>query len=64
MLRQGTQSELEGKDKYLQIMLQNITPKVHAVFHQVSKFCDLTKKGLSPWSEQITESLHHDFNQI
>ena len=41
----------------------SVTPKVHAVFHHVSEFCDLTKKGLGSWSEQASESIHHDFKQ-
>ena len=42
----------------------NVTPKIHAVIHHVGEFCDLVKKGLSPWSEQTAESLHHDFSKI
>ena len=51
------------KSQYMKLNI-NVTPKVHAVYHHVSEFCKLTNKGLAPWSEQTTESLHHDFNQI
>ena len=47
-------------------MLQKTENQHHAksaVVHHVSEFCDLTKKGHSPWSEQTAESLH-DFNEI
>ena len=47
-----------GAYKRLQI---SVTPKVHAVFFHISEFCDVVKMGLSPWSEQTAESLHHDF---
>jgi hypothetical protein len=39
----------------------SVTPKVHAVFYHVSEFCTMTDKGLGPWSEQTSESIHHDF---
>ena len=40
----------------------SVTPKVHAVFHHVSEFCEIVQMGLGPWSEQTNESLHSDFN--
>jgi hypothetical protein len=40
------------------------TPKVHAVIHHVGEFCRLKKRGLGPWSEQTSESLHFDFLQL
>ena len=40
------------------------TPKVHAVFYHIIEFCQLMKKGLSPWSEQTLESVHQDFNKV
>ena len=39
----------------------NITPKIHAVMFHVEEFCSLTGRGLAPWSEQTSESIHHDF---
>ena len=33
------------------------------MFH-VGEFCKLHNMGLSPWSEQTTESLHSDFNKV
>ena len=41
----------------------NVTPKIHAIFHHVSEFCSLTGRGLAPWSEQTSESIHHDFSK-
>ena len=35
----------------------SVTPKVHAVFFHVQEFCELTKMGLGPWSEQTSESV-------
>ena len=34
------------------------------MFHHVAEYCDIVKMGLSPWSEQAAESLHHDFTKI
>ena len=42
----------------------NVTPNIHAVMHHVVEFCELTGRGLAPWSQQTGESLHHDFKQI
>ena len=53
---------LFAKD-YLKLGI-SVTPKVHAVFFHVSEFCLMTGQGLSPWSEQTGESVHHDFKQI
>ena len=39
----------------------SITPKVHAVMYHVEEFCNLSGRGLGPWSEQAGESVHHDF---
>lgn len=41
----------------------SVTPKVHAVMHHIKDFCNNTGKGLGPWSEQTSESVHHDFCQ-
>ena len=41
----------------------NVTPKIHAVVHHVSEFCELTRRGLGAWSEQASESVHHDFKK-
>jgi len=41
----------------------NITPKIHAVMFHVEEFCSLTGRGLAPWSEQTSESIHHDFKK-
>ena len=45
---------------YLELGI-SVTPKVHAVFHHVADFCNMTGHGLGPWSEQCAESIHHDF---
>ena len=50
--------------KYYRTLGINVTPKVHAVFHHISEFCDVVKKGLGPWSEQTSESLHSDFKKL
>ena len=34
----------------------SVTPKVYAVFHHISEFCDLVKMGVGPYSEQAAES--------
>ena len=47
---------------YLDLRI-NVTPKVHAVMHHISEFCEKTGRGLGPWSEQASESIHHDFKQ-
>ena len=39
----------------------SVTPKVHTVIYHIPEFCELTGRGLGPWSEQTGESLHHDF---
>ena len=41
-----------------------VTPKVHAVFYHVIDFCKMTGLGLGPWSEQCSESVHHDFKKV
>ena len=49
--------------KYLSLEI-DVTPKVHAVMYHVSEFCELKGMGLAPWSEQTSESVHHDFNLL
>ena len=39
----------------------NITPKVHVVFAHVGEFCSRKNAGLAKYSEQASESVHHDF---
>ena len=41
----------------------SITPKIHAVMFHVEDFCEFTGKGLGPWSEQTSESLHREFSK-
>ena len=41
----------------------NEKPNVHAVMHHAQEFCTLTGRGLGPWSEQASISIHHDFKQ-
>ena len=48
---------------YLKLNI-NITPKVHAVIFHVADFCNITGMGLGPWSEQCSESIHHDFSKV
>lgn len=40
----------------------SVTPKIHAIFFHVTEFCSKTGKGLGFYSEQVIESLHHDFS--
>ena len=41
----------------------SVTPKIHAVIYHISEFCELTGRGLGPWSEQAGESVHCDFKK-
>ena len=41
----------------------SVTPKIHAVLFHIIEFCDSKGMGLSPRSEQASESVHHDFKQ-
>lgn len=41
----------------------SVTPKVHAVMYHIEEFCEITGRGLGPWSEQSGESVHHDFKK-
>lgn len=50
-------------DAYKELNI-NVTPKVHAVFHHVKEFCDLTNTGLGQWSEQTGEAVHFDFMHV
>ena len=50
------------KDDYMRLKI-SVTPKVHAVFFHAQEFCELTGKGLGPWSEQTSESSHQEFNK-
>ena len=58
----------EFKKAYLSLGI-SITPKVHAIIgtktgpleSHVIAFCDLKGKGLGYYSEQASESVHHDF---
>ena len=47
---------------YMQLNI-SITPKVHAVMFHVEEFCSMTGRGLGPWSEQTSESLHREFTK-
>ena len=51
------------RDAYADLSI-TVTPKIHAVFHHVIEFCDMRESGLGPYSEQCTESVHHDFNCV
>ena len=48
------------KVSYLNLCIP-VTPKVHAVIFHVPEFCTQKSMGLGPWSEQTSESIHHDF---
>ena len=42
----------------------SVTPKVHALIYHVPQFCKLVGQGLSIYSEEAAESLHHDFDEF
>ena len=48
------------RNSYLKLKI-SVTPKVHAVFWHIIDFCEVFGMGLGPWSEQCSESIHHDF---
>ena len=50
------------KAAYMRLQI-NVTPKVHAVFYHIEEFCTRNQfgLGLGPYSEQTSESIHHDF---
>jgi hypothetical protein len=41
-----------------------MTPKVHITCHHVPHYCEGKQKALSIFSEQATESPHHDFKSV
>ena len=55
--------EMEKFEKIYMKLNVRVTPKIHAVFHHVEEFCTCKGRGLGPWSEQTSESLHHEFNE-
>lgn len=63
-LQKGYESKIKLFQQAYQKLQINVTPKVHAVFYHIPEFCKIVKMGLSPWSEQATESLHHDFSKM
>jgi hypothetical protein len=40
-----------------------VTPKLHIVFHHVAQFIQKKKKPLGFFSEQASETVHHDFGR-
>lgn len=50
------------KEAYLALNI-SVTPKVHAVFFHVEKFCNEHQKGLGFYSEQAMEAVHYDFSK-
>ena len=42
----------------------SVTPKAHCVFQHVIQFCSQKNLGLGVYSEQASESVHHDFAQV
>lgn len=41
-----------------------ITPKLHILKFYVSEFCEVLQEGLANYSEQTTEAIHKDFDNI
>ena len=63
-LSKGYKTEiLRFMKSYLEIDMP-VTPKVHAIFFHVPLFCELRGCGLAAFSEQTSESLHHDFLSV
>jgi hypothetical protein len=52
----------EFKASYLNLPNTSVTPKAHAVFFHVTQFIDRHNHSLGIFSEQATESLHHNFS--
>ena len=50
----------EFKASYLNLPNTSVTPKAHAVFFHVTQFIDRHNHSLGIFSEQATESLHHN----
>ena len=48
------------RQDYLDLNI-NITPKVHAVIFHIVEFCERVDTGLGRFSEQASESVHHNF---
>ena len=63
VLSSDYQQNINAFKKVYKELKISVTPKVHAVFFHVSEFCNLKKMGLGPWSEQASESVHHDFKK-
>ncbi len=40
-----------------------VTPKIHVICSHVKEFCDRQGHGLGLYSEQASESVHHDFQK-
>ena len=54
-------SIMEFKKSYRSLGI-SVTPKVHCVFQNVTKFLEMMglKTGLGEWSEHAMESVHHN----
>ena len=48
------------RQDYLDLNI-NMTPKVHAVIFHIVEFCERVDTGLGRFSEQASESVHHNF---
>lgn len=48
------------REAYLQLQIP-VTTKNHAIFSHVTDFCQQHGRGLGPYSEQASESVHADF---
>ena len=53
---------LAFKESYLDLHIA-VTPKVHAVLFHVPEFCRRRATGLGIFSEQASESVHHQFKK-
>ena len=63
VLRSSYEKSIEKfKSSFLSLEV-SVTPKIHAVFYHVPDFCRSVNKSLGFFSEQTTESVHHDFNE-
>ena len=63
-LTDGFQNSIqEFHDAYMKLNIP-VTPKVHVVLFHLPEFCEEFGRGLGFYSEQASESVHHDFDSF
>ena len=53
----------ESYKKFILYFGLSVTPKFHMIFDHIVPFCKEKQSGLGIFSEQASESIHHDFNE-